>query len=113
MSKMELIEVNELKAYLVKLYSPGDQDVTETDRVVNRIFDILEVLPIIKLEIPNIGEKPHGKWVKIFENPFTNGYVCPFCGHEIHVTEQFLPKVTECEGCGADMRPEEDENGSI
>lgn len=55
MSKMELIEVNELKAYLVKLYSPGDQDVTETDRVVNRIFDFLEVLPIIKLELPNIG----------------------------------------------------------
>lgn len=55
MSKMELIEVNELEAYLVKLYSPGDQDVTETDRVVNRIFDFLEVLPIIKLELPNIG----------------------------------------------------------
>lgn len=56
MSKMELIEVNELKAYLVKLYSPGDQDVTETDRVVNRIFDFLEVLPIIKLEVPTIEE---------------------------------------------------------
>lgn len=52
MGKMELIEVNELKAYLVKLYSPGDQDVTETDRVVNRIFDFLEVLPVVTLTIP-------------------------------------------------------------
>ena len=50
------------------------------------------------------NERPQGKWVKIFENPFTNGYKCPFCGHEIHVTEQFLPKVTECEECGADMK---------
>lgn len=49
-------------------------------------------------------ERPHSKWVKIFENPFTNGYVCPFCGHKIQVTEQFLPEVTECEACGSDMR---------
>lgn len=49
-------------------------------------------------------ERLRGKWVKIFENPFTNGYVCPFCGHKIQVTEQFLPKVTKCEGCGAIMR---------
>ena len=49
-------------------------------------------------------ERSQGKWVKIFENPFTNGYVCPFCGHKIQITEQFLPKVTECEACGADMR---------
>jgi len=48
-------------------------------------------------------KRPHGKWIKIFENPFTNGYVCPFCGHKIQVTEQFLPKVTECEVCGAKM----------
>ena len=40
----------------------------------------------------------------MIENPFTNGYVCPFCGHKIQVTEQFLPEVTECEACGADMR---------
>ena len=52
-------------------------------------------------------ERPQGKWIKIFENPFTNGYKCPFCGHEIHVTEQFLPKVTECEGCGAQMFEED------
>lgn len=45
-----------------------------------------------------------GKLIKIFENPFTNGYICPFCGHEIHVTEQFLPKVTECEVCGAELK---------
>lgn len=50
------------------------------------------------------GETPQGKWIKIFENPFTNGYICPFCGHKIQVTEQFLPKVTECESCGADMK---------
>lgn len=48
-------------------------------------------------------ERPHGKWIKIFENPFTNGYVCSVCGHKIQVTEQFLPKVTECEVCGANM----------
>lgn len=53
------------------------------------------------------AEKPTGKWIKIFSNPFTNGYVCSICGHRIQVTEQFLPKVTECEGCGADMRGEE------
>lgn len=47
-----------------------------------------------------------GKWRKIFENPFTNGYVCPFCGHKIQVTEQFLPKVTECEVCGAELKGE-------
>ena len=50
------------------------------------------------------GIRPHGKWIKIFENPFTNGYVCPFCGHKIQVTEQFLPEVTECEVCGAEMK---------
>lgn len=48
-------------------------------------------------------ERPQGRWIKIFENPFTNGYVCPFCGHRIQVTEQFLPEVTKCESCGADM----------
>lgn len=51
-----------------------------------------------------LDERPHGKWIKVFENPFTNGYVCPFCGHKIQVTEQFLPEVIECEVCGADMR---------
>ena len=53
---------------------------------------------------PAVEERPQNKWVKIFENPFTNGYVCPFCGHKIQVTEKFLPEVTECESCGADMR---------
>lgn len=53
------------------------------------------------------NKRPHGKWIKIFENPFTNGYVCPFCGHKIQVTEQFLPIVTECEVCGAEMNGEE------
>ena len=48
--------------------------------------------------------RPQKKWIKIFENPFTNGYVCPFCGHIIQVTEQFLPEVTKCESCGADMK---------
>lgn len=48
-------------------------------------------------------ERPQGEWIKIFENPFTNGYVCPFCNHKIQVTEQFLPQVTECESCGAQM----------
>ena len=52
---------------------------------------------------PTVEERPQGKWIKIFENPFTNGYVCSFCGHKIQVTEQFLPEVTECESCGADM----------
>lgn len=56
----------------------------------------------IKNGIP-YEENPHGKWVKIFENPFTNGYVCPFCGHKIQVTEEFLPEVTECEACGAEL----------
>ena len=55
-------------------------------------------------ETCDYGERPQNKWVKIFENPFTNGYKCPFCGHKIQVTEQFLPKVTECESCGADMK---------
>lgn len=53
--------------------------------------------------------RPQGKWIKIFENPFTNGYVCPFCGHKIQVTEQFLSEVTKCEVCGADMRKRSDE----
>ena len=48
--------------------------------------------------------RQQGKWIKIFENPFTNGYICPFCGHKIQVTEQFLPEVTECEVCGARMK---------
>lgn len=52
------------------------------------------------------SERSQGKWVKIFENPFTNGYVCPFCGHKIQVTEQFLPQVTECEVCGAELNGE-------
>lgn len=57
---------------------------------------------MIRSGIPYTVESPQGKWIKIFENPFTNGYVCPFCGHKIQVTEQFLPKVTECEVCGAE-----------
>lgn len=51
-----------------------------------------------------------GKWIKIFENPYTNGYICSICGHKIQVTEQFLPEVTDCEVCGADMRGVETEN---
>lgn len=51
-----------------------------------------------------LSERPKGRWVKIFDNPFTNGYVCPFCGHKIQVTEQFLPEVTECEVCGAELK---------
>ena len=54
--------------------------------------------------IKTLCNRPQNKWVKIFENDFVNGYVCPFCGHKIQVTEQFLPEVTECEACGADMR---------
>ena len=67
------------------------------------------VVPEFLRDIANIKDLPHGKWIKIFENPFTNGYVCPFCGHKIQVTEQFLPKVTECEGCGAKMDGGEEE----
>jgi ribosomal protein L37AE/L43A len=50
------------------------------------------------------SKRTQGKWIKIFENPFTNGYICPFCGHKIQVTEQFLPQVTECEVCGAELK---------
>ena len=56
------------------------------------------------VEAPCKHERMQGEWIKIFENPFTNGYICPFCGHKIQVTEQFLPKVTECESCGAKMK---------
>lgn len=49
------------------------------------------------------SQRPKGKWIKIFENPFTNGYICSVCGHKIQVTEQFLPQVTDCEVCGAEM----------
>ena len=62
-----------------------------------------ELINIIKNSKP-YEERPQNKWIKIFENPFTNGYVCPFCGHKIQVTEQFLPKVTECEVCGAELK---------
>ena len=54
--RLDLIDINDLKARLVKLYSPGDHDVTETDRVVNRIFDIIDILPVTRLEVPIIGE---------------------------------------------------------
>ena len=82
--------------------------------LVNEIYEFIDNAPTIPLPDFKEGYKqaiidgktnysrPH--WIKIFENPYTNGYVCSVCGHEIHVTEQFLPKVTECEGCGADMR---------
>lgn len=52
----------------------------------------------------------HGNWIKIFENPYTNGYLCPFCGHKIQVTEQFISQVTECEVCGAIMEGVQNEN---
>lgn len=55
MSKMELIDVEALKSRLVRLYSDGDEEITETDRTVNRVFNIIELLPVIKLELPNIG----------------------------------------------------------
>ena len=55
----------------------------------------------------NNSTRPQGEWIKIFETPFTNGYICSLCGHKIQVTDQFLPKVTECEGCGAEMKGEE------
>lgn len=50
------------------------------------------------------NDRSTGKWIKIFENLYTNGYVCSICGYKIQVTEQFLPKVTECRGCGAEMK---------
>lgn len=67
---------------------------------------VMEAIRLLEKKEGNIteDERPHGKWIKIFSNPFTNGYICSVCGHRIQVTEQFLPKVTECEGCGADMR---------
>ncbi len=63
-----------------------------------------QVKELVDLNKKLSEERPQGKWIKIFENPFTNGYMCPFCGHKIQVTERFLPEVTECENCGADMR---------
>jgi DNA-directed RNA polymerase subunit RPC12/RpoP len=70
---------------------------------LERIVEERVIEPIKNGELVIKEERPTGKWVKIFENPFTNGYVCPFCGHKIQVTEQFLPKVTKCENCGASM----------
>ena len=66
-------------------------------------YRIIETAPSVE-NAPPVESGRTGKWVKLFENPFVNGYECPFCGHRIQVTEQFLPQVTECEGCGADMR---------
>ena len=68
------------------------------------IFTVDKKIEALDLAIKALEERPQGEWIKIFENPFTNGYVCPFCNHKIQVTEQFLPQVTECESCGADMR---------
>lgn len=82
------------------------------------VDDLIANAPTVKIDTNDIeykayckglenGKKiarPQNKWIKIFENPFTNGYLCPFCGHKIQVTEQFLPEVTECEYCGADMK---------
>lgn len=67
------------------------------------VHQIIDNAPTVPMPDFKEGYK-QGKWIKIFENPFTNGYVCSICGHEIHVTEQFLPKVTECEACGAEMK---------
>lgn len=87
--------------------------------VINLICDRLDLQPTVEPDeiqaimkdylVYKCEPQKKGKWVKIFENPYTNGYVCPFCGHKIQVTEQFLPQVTECESCGADMRG--DKNG--
>ena len=75
-----------------------------TEWVMNAIDNAPTVQPLIKpiAEI-KVEARLQGKWIKIFENPFTNGYMCPFCGHRIQVTEQFLPEVTECEVCGAEL----------
>lgn len=43
------------------------------------------------------------KWILIEENPYTNVYKCPFCGHVIHVSEGFMKELVNCESCGADM----------
>ena len=42
-------------------------------------------------------EKPQGDLISRI-------YVCPFCAHKIRVTEQLLPKVTECEVFGAEIK---------
>lgn len=52
-------------------------------------------------------ETPQYKWVKIFENEFCNGYVCPKCGHKIQCTEQGLQYFDTCEVCGAEMIKED------
>jgi len=70
---------------------------------VDIVGNLIDNAPLVE-NAPPVESERTGKWIKIFENPFVNGYKCPFCGHRIQVTEQFLPQVTECEGCGADMR---------
>lgn len=63
-----------------------------------------QVKELVDLNKKLSEERPQNHWIKIFENPYTNGYVCSVCGHEIHVSENFLPKVTECEACGSEMK---------
>lgn len=88
--------LTEAEKIICKMYLE-DLDKTHTCNEYKLLMNLIDNAPAVE-------ERPQNKWVKIFENPFTNGYVCPFCGHKIQVTEKFLPEVTECESCGADMR---------
>ena len=106
---IRLIDANALKEAIRKRLGISSlKYLTEQEKV---IVEEIDNAPTVKTycyfcgqtEHGQIEDRPQGKWVKIFDNPFTNGYVCPFCGHKIQVTEQFLPEVTECEGCGANM----------
>lgn len=121
--KGDLISREALKDATKKLYNETLDGIVKFG--IEKVYDLISNAPTVepnqltqdiidKVNV-NIGlaqpikdARPQGKWIKIFENPFTNGYVCSFCGHKIQVTEQFLPKVTECEVCGADMRGEEE-----
>lgn len=51
MNKYELIEVNELKKKIVKFYTSGEE-LTEGDRMLNKVFDAIDELAVIELAIP-------------------------------------------------------------
>lgn len=128
---MRLIDADELKGAISKLLYPVvEESYTHGyNNGLKEVIDLIDNAPTVepRIEYGTDGqpyrlfmsggqimpdtlqgwryeEKPQGKWIKIFENPFTNGYICPFCSHKIQVTEQFLPEVTECEVCGAELK---------
>lgn len=107
-------QVGRAEGYAAGLHdgNPFNALVEATSRAISSMADrlsdpeFIEYLKALKAEAAKVKEEEEEegfKWIKVFENPFTNGYKCPVCGYQIQVTENFINMISTCNNCGAEM----------